>query len=52
MKPVKIERRKDRQKSNRKPPIVLHQTGYYTTAEEIEHVFIEHKPIKYFTVKV
>lgn len=35
-----------------KTPVVRYKTMYYTTASEIERAFIEHKPIRYFTVKV
>lgn len=69
MKPVKIERTKEKEKKRskfpkgaahghkdwrigHKTPVVRYKTMYYTTASEIERAFIEHKPIKYFTVKV
>lgn len=68
MKPVKIEKtpKTPRKKKfpkgaahgakdwriGHKSPVVRYKTMYYTTAEEIERAFIEHKPIRYFTVKV
>ena len=54
MKPVKVERRKDRQKSNRKRrdkfDFAEQHCVYYTTAEEIERAQIEHKEVRYFKV--
>lgn len=35
-----------------KPTVVHYKTMYYTTASEIERAFIEHKPIKYFSLRV
>lgn len=54
MKPVKVERRKDRQKSNRKKrdkfDFAESHVLYYTTAEEIERAQIENKEIRYYKV--
>ena len=54
MKPVKVERRKDRQKSNRKRrdkfDFADQHCLYYTTAEEIERAQIEHKEVRYYKV--
>jgi len=56
MKPVKVERRKDRQKSNRKKrskfDFAEQHCLYYTTAEEIERAQIEHSEVRYFKVHI